>query len=1136
MKKLVPWMCLLVASVTQQAFADDDFRSYRLGNYNKAAEPLIHKTGKDPVADYYLGRLFLYGYGSLKNNNLAIRYFSKSAEKGYLPAVQLMAKYNLFQAKNPELALRWFKQAAASGDVNAQMYMAAAYLFGVGVKPNTDIATKYYIDAAKNGNSIAQFALAENFIDSRHSSNNKLGLIWLSKSAASGNVRAITKLGALYVNGKLVPKDVVKGTELLNTAAEQNFPPAMIELGEVALGAADYPKAIEWFNKAVNANDNQAYLHLAHAYLQDKSPIYDANAGFLWTLKAAQNGLVAAKLDLAKLYQKGIGVAANEALAKQWSEQAAKDQKQKSTIPAIAQAALWLSNNATNQLEKTNYQMQGIFSPWLNPAVLRDNAYNQAPQLEEITRQDLFKPQFELTQPNEVPINSYYDALVTQVGVIQDNQWTYPIYPLNKQIAAIEKVNSSVVAKSKLPAPYIDADYYDYDDYSNANITDSWYEGWQQQANYMAVFNQMYFRALLGDAQSQFEIGQMFQYGLGVPKNDQSAIIFYQNAAQQQHLGAEYNLGLLYLLHAKEDGDYQLALNWLTDSAFKGNKKSQFVLAKVLGRGVIGADGKELIKANTEQAQSMLYLAAANNYGPAEYELAESLAREYDSGLSVDVKQYKLALIRELYQGAANNGVSQALLPLAFYNAMDKNLEKQNEAFIVAQEQAQTGDEKAALLLGMLYDRGIGVSSDHEKAIYWYQRAGQNPVSQFILGTYTTEGKGVAVDKVKGQELLKDSATAGFSYADFNLAVLEQQSGHEFLADLVAAYKLGNSHAGIVLADYYLSAENDTDKMGQAKAIYTGLADKGDQYAQLKLAYMLEKGIGATPDMLGAQRWYTAAADQGNPQAQFLLAQFYQVGALGEPDYSLAKELYGKAAGQLTQASVALGFLYETVDDNYAEALKNYQQASIKGDANGDYNLALMYFYGKGVPVDFQKAKFLFTEAANKGDAEAMAQLGGINFTGLGQTRDVQQGLVWFKKAADLGNADALYELGLLSETGTINRVDFAAALKFYHSAADKGNERAMLALARMYHYGLGVEKDLRTSADFYQILADRQNAYAQYVLGTFYLQGTAGEQSLDKGKQLLQQASENGSMEARQELQKMDSPSQAKVSLVDHK
>ncbi len=1136
MKSLVPLICFFAASASHQALADNDFNAYRLGNYNKALEPLISKTGKDAVADYYLGRVYLYGYGQLKNTDLAMRYFFKSAEKGYLPAVQLMAKYSLMHDKNPEQAVRWYKQAASEGDINAQLFLAAAYLYGLGVKKNTDVAAHYYIDAAKSGNALAQYALAENFLDSRHSSNNKLGLIWLSKSATSGDPKALTKLAGIYITGKLVTKDVNKGTALLNQAAAHNYAPAMWELGNLALTQGDSIKALEWFNQAASQKNPEAYLQLAHAYLQEKSPIYDPNAGFLWTLKAAQDGLVNAQKELSVLYQKGLGVAANQALAQEWSKRAVEDGKIKQ-VSAFALAALWLSNGKTDKLEDTPYQMNGIFSAWKNPVTWRNNNYNQSPQMELISRQDIFKPQFELTQPNDIPITAYYDALAGKNYEFPANQWIYPLYPLNPQIISLEKVNSMVLTRLDLPVPYVDANYYGTEaDPQTADLMDLWTEGWQRQANYSTVFNQMYFRAILGDPQSQFEIGQMFQYGIGVAQNDQAAIVFYQNAAEQQHLGAEYNLGILYLGLAKEEADYQTALNWLTDSAFKGNKEAQYVLARVLEQGKIGVDGKEYIKANHEQAISMLYLSAADGFGPAQYQLADYLAHEGTQGLTVDVKKHKLTLIRQLYASAAHNGVAQAYLPLAYYNAMDEDQETQQKAFAVAEEQANGGDEKAALLLAMLYDRGIGIGQDPAKAIYWYQQAGTNPVSQFILGTYTIAGKNIALNQDKGVELLQQSAAAQFSYSDFNLAVLEHDANKPFLPDLIKSYELGNNHAGIVLADYYLaeSAQNsDPAKLQQAKQIYTGLADKGDPNAQLKLAYMLDKGLGSTPDPFAAQRWYTASAEQGNALGQYLLGQFYQVGQVGEPDYNLAKEWYQKAAKQLAKASVALGFIYETVDDDYAQALKAYEQAASQEDTYGIYDLALMQEYGKGVPVDYQKARTLFTAAADKGFPEAMNQLAGMLFYGLGQERNDQMALDWYKKAASLGNANALYTLGLLSETGVATKLDFQDAVTYYQEASNKGNEKAMLALARMYHYGLGVNQDQKQSATLYQKLADRQNAYAQYQLGTYYLEGTAGERIPDKGKQLLEQASQNGNQQARQILQRMEA-NQGRVSFIE--
>jgi enhanced entry protein EnhC len=1135
MKSLVPWVCLFIASAGQNAFADD-FSPYRLGNYNKAIESLMHQSGKNAVADYYLGRIYLYGYGQLKNNQLAIRYFTQSAQKGYLPSIQFMARYVLLHDKDPQQALDWFKKAADAGDVDAQMYTAAAYMYGLGVKQSDDIATRYYINAAKNGNSIAQFTLAKKFIDSRNSSNQKLGLIWLNKSVANNNPQALTKLAKLYLEGKLVDKNEQKGIDLLNQAVAQGFTPAMVVLGELALEQNQKEQALQWFNKVTNQNNDEAYLDLAHVYLQEKSPIYDPKTAFMWTLKAAQDGLPQGKRELADMYQKGIGVDAEPSLAKQWLNQANQDESAKNQEAALVRAALWLSNGTTEKLEQTNFQMKGILNAWQNPSVLGDFSYNQSPKLKVISRHALFKPQFELMQPNEVPITSFYDALLHNNPAFQMNQWSYPRYPLNKQLSAVERASIPIFNRLNLPAPYIDANYYDYDDNSQFSLMDLFLPvGWQEQLNNISLFNSLYFKAVLGDAQSQFEIGQMFQYGIAVDQSDSSAVVFYQNAVQQGHLGAEYNLAMLYLLHPKDKNDYQLALSDLTDAAFKGNKKSQYVLARILSQGVLGGDGVVYIQPNQEQATSMLYLAAANNYGPAEFELADNLARQNESGLSVNVRQHRIALIRQLYQGAVDRGVSQALLPLAFYNAMDQDKQRQAQAFQVAKELAVTGNDNASLLLGLLYDRGIGVTADPEQAIAWYQQSGKNAVSEFILGTYTAEGKGLTADVTKGMAQLQQAVDDHFSYADFNMAVLQKQTGQEFLPNLIRAYEAGNSHAGIVLADYYLAGNSDSEKMQQARQIYTGLAEKGDQFAQLKLAFMLQKGLGAEPDLASALRWYTASADQGNPLAEYMLGQFYQLGENNAPDYTLAKQWYQKAATTLPAASVALGFIDETVDDNYLDALKAYRQAADKNDALGVYDLALMYLYGKGTPVDYQKAKDLFSEAATQGVPEAMNQLGAIYFNGLGQTRDLHHALSWYQKAAYLGNSDSMYQLGLLAETGVISKIDFNDALKYYQEASEKGNEKAMLALARMYQYGLGVEKNPKTAASLYQKLALRQNAYAQYQLGTYYLDGTAGERSVAKGKQLLQQASDNGCLQARKLLQRLEAQSpQARISFVE--
>ncbi|MBA3537419.1 MAG: SEL1-like repeat protein, partial [Tatlockia sp.] len=304
MKSFVPWFCLVAATGSQCAYAVNGLDAYRQGNYPLAAQALISQSGKDPVADYYLGRMRLYGYGQVKNNSLALRYFSQAAEKGILPAQQLLGRYYLLEDKNPEQALYWFKKAAEAGDTPAQMYCAAAYLFGLGTKKNTDTARRYFIDAAKNGNAIAQSTLGTYFLESRDQNSKKLGVIWLTKAATQGDINAQAKLGELYVNGTYVARDTAKGLELLVKAAAENSYTAMVALGELAIKQNQLSTAKDWLTKAANSNPHEvrADLALARLYKEPKL-LADPRMAFMWTEKAAQKGSPEAQQALALMYK-----------------------------------------------------------------------------------------------------------------------------------------------------------------------------------------------------------------------------------------------------------------------------------------------------------------------------------------------------------------------------------------------------------------------------------------------------------------------------------------------------------------------------------------------------------------------------------------------------------------------------------------------------------------------------------------------------------------------------------------------------------------------------------------------------------------------------------------------------------------
>jgi hypothetical protein len=127
--------------------------------------------------------------------------------------------------------------------------------------------------------------------------NDELGLKLILKAAKGGSSQAQTLLGDLYSAGVLLPKDQAKG--------------------------------IEYYQKAANAGNPQARYLLGRAYLTP----FGYYAGVDRDLKeaarlfkeAAKQGYPDAQVALGELYDKGEGVAKDEAVALMWFKEAAKN-------------------------------------------------------------------------------------------------------------------------------------------------------------------------------------------------------------------------------------------------------------------------------------------------------------------------------------------------------------------------------------------------------------------------------------------------------------------------------------------------------------------------------------------------------------------------------------------------------------------------------------------------------------------------------------------------------------------------------------------------------------------------------------------------------------------------------------------
>lgn len=195
-----------------------------------------------------------------------------------------------------------------------------------------------------------------------------------------------------------------------------------------------------------------------------------------------------------------------------------------------------------------------------------------------------------------------------------------------------------------------------------------------------------------------------------------------------------------------------------------------------------------------------------------------------------------------------------------------------------------------------------------------------------------------------------------------------------------------------------------------------------------------------------------------------------------------------------------------------------------KGDLDAQFDLALRYSDGLGVPESASTAFRWLERAAGEGHVEAMAALGRCYHGGLGIEVDEGAALLWYERAFDAGSDDVHLDLGqLLSaadsqvrdmaraiqilEDGWENHEDAAcagllgelfeeeladdeAALRWLRLAAGGGDTSAMVTLGYRHRFGEGVPQDLSEMLRWYRAAAAEEDSTAIANLAICYQNG----------------------------------------------
>lgn len=127
--------------------------------------------------------------------------------------------------------------------------------------------------------------------------------------------------------------------------------------------------------------------------------------------------------------------------------------------------------------------------------------------------------------------------------------------------------------------------------------------------NMPLAFKNFLIAAKEGHADSQFNVGLMYEKGIGTTKNEKEALIWYNKAAEQGNPGAQFNLGVLYENGIGTPIDYAKANKWYRKAAVQDDGLAIGNLGMLYIRG-------QGVKENKIAGIALLLLSAAVDQSP----------------------------------------------------------------------------------------------------------------------------------------------------------------------------------------------------------------------------------------------------------------------------------------------------------------------------------------------------------------------------------------------------------------------------------------------------------------------------------------------------------------------------------------
>ncbi|KAF9909685.1 hypothetical protein EC991_008164 [Linnemannia zychae] len=575
----------------------------------------------------------------------ALECYLKRVQKGQTQALisvgDLFLEGGIVQ-QNPTIAMSWYLKAAYLGDNNArhkidELRLDLPRLLSSPQEPLTEGLKDAQQDEQGNNDTIGSSSLeaitilantSALYSNQHNSSVPPLGVLSapispdpeltiMMKKAKLGVLVAQERVGDMYLEGRVIPKDAQAAIDCYLAACNGGCTAITRKLGPVCLSdgveTAEYFTAIDRYHQAVVLGNLSSQRNLGNLYFAAK----DYTQAMAWYMKAAEED-AAAYYNIGYLYDGGHGVPQDYAKAMIWYRKAA-DQ-------ADAHAQINIG-----YLYQNGY---GVSQDYAETLIWFRKAAGQGNAIAQNNIGELYYYGHGVSQDYAEAMIWYRKAADQGVSSAQHNIGELYYYGHGVSQDYVEAMRWYRKAADQ------------GDSKTQYNIGHLYHHGHGVSQDYAEAMR-WYRKAVdQGNANAQNSIGCLYQYGHGVSQDSAEAMRWYRKAADQGYANAQTNIGELYYYGHGVSQDYAEAMIWYQKAADQGNASAQHIIGYLYqyGHG-----------ASQDYAKAMIWYRKAADQGDANAQC--SIGVMYNDGLGMPKDKSKAL---GWYKKAALQGDSDA--------------------------------------------------------------------------------------------------------------------------------------------------------------------------------------------------------------------------------------------------------------------------------------------------------------------------------------------------------------------------------------------------------------------------------------------------------------------------------------------